>query len=370
MRGDDAEIIRQGLLDRCEDLCRILLPNGKREGGGARWMAHDPVAQDFDKTPALSVPLTGNNRGRWKCFRGTAGPAKHDLLGLIAYVNRTDNAGAFAFARDFLGLKAMSQGDMRQMQVKANAAAKKRAEDGERQRLEKIKQAAILFRKNTHPLYAGAQGSDFYYWYFRRRAIDLNDIERLNPQSMRYSRSTEYWKGAVWENRRKTKDGPLFPAIHSALRGPTGVVTACHVTFLDPVDPVKAPVTVPKLVRGDATGSVIELSMGRENVPFWEAAKSSGVIVCEGIETGLSLAIAVPEARVWAGGSITNMGNVPVHLDCVRQIIVARDNNFGNKQAENQLEQSIAKMEMAGKPIAVMASHVGDDFNDLMQGDA
>ncbi|MDZ7822625.1 MAG: hypothetical protein U5K75_00300 [Ahrensia sp.] len=90
------------------------------------------------------------------------------------------------------------------------------------------------------------------------------------------------------------------------------------ITFLDPIEHKKAAVENPKLIRGEVTGSVIEISMGPSNVPFWRAQSQTdvkdAVIVCEGIETGLSLAIAAPEARVWAGGSITNLANVPVHF--------------------------------------------------------
>ncbi|MDZ7822623.1 MAG: hypothetical protein U5K75_00290 [Ahrensia sp.] len=106
MRADDSQIIREGLLNRCEDLCFRLLPSGKREGGGVRWVAHDPVAGDYNKTPALSVVLTGEKRGRWQSFRGVHGHAKFDLIGLIAYVRSygTDMAGTLPLPTRLFGL--------------------------------------------------------------------------------------------------------------------------------------------------------------------------------------------------------------------------------------------------------------------------
>ncbi len=163
--------------------------------------------------------------------------------------------------------------------------------------------------------------------------------------------------------------GPKFPAVHSAFRGPAGTVTACHVTFLDPLKPAKAPVEPPKLMRGEASGAVIEIAHGRTGRAFWQTGIASDLILCEGIETGLSLAIAIPEARVWAGGSITNMGNAPVSLACIGRIFLARDNNEGNATAQQQLERVIDQLDRAGKPLVVMASHVGDDFNDLIKGE-
>jgi len=37
----------------------------------------------------------------------------------------------------------------------------------------------------------------------------------------------------------------------------------------------------------------------------------------------------------------------------------------GNVQAQKQLDAALLELEAAGKPLTVMASHVGDDFNDL-----
>ena len=163
--------------------------------------------------------------------------------------------------------------------------------------------------------------------------------------------------------------GPVFPAIHSAMRAANGALTCCHVTFLDPVLRQKAPVAPAKLMLGEALASVIEVSRGPCDEDFWRCATAGPLIIAEGIETALTMALAVPEARVWAAGSLAGMGHCPVQLPCVGEIAVARDNNHGNAQAQKALNAALWKLEEADKPLVVMASHVGDDFNDLGQGE-
>jgi Toprim domain len=114
---------------------------------------------------------------------------------------------------------------------------------------------------------------------------------------------------------------------------------------------------------------VIEVSCGPSGLPFWLCTTAYPLILCEGIETALSLAIAVPEARVWAAGSLAGMGHAPIGLACISDVTVARDNNHGNPQAQKQLDAALMALEAHDKPLVVMNSHVGDDFNDLMQGE-
>lgn len=369
-RESDLDLIKDGLLDRAEDLCQQLLPDGRFEAGRSRWMAHDPVAGDYRKTPALSVALGGGKRGRWRNFRGTAGPAKHDLIGLIAYVKQTDTKGALAFARDFLGLRKMGRDEMVRLKRDAARRAEQRERDDARARAARIARAQALFTEGTAPLSAGGAVADHVHTYLIERNCPAGSVPTFSADNFRVSPATEWWKGATWRDRRKIKAGPMFPALHSAMRAASGAITACHVTFLDPAAPAKAPVDPPKLVYGEATGAVIEIATGRPDpLPFWVATRPRPAVLCEGIETGLSLALALPEHRVWVGGSITNMGNAPVGICCVSALIVARDNNHGNAQAQNQLDASLAKLEAHGKPLTEMASPVGDDFNDLMEGE-
>lgn len=364
----DLPIIKQGLNDRIVEVCAQMLPRGRREG--ALWVSCNPrVADDDKKLPALKVGLV-RDKGAWRCWRHGD---KGDVIALIAFALGTDTKGALQWARDFLGLRKMNREEREALRREAAQRQKIDAEKAAKARVFKLQKADELFRQ-ADEMGKGGGAEAHARAYLAARQCPLEDVAALNPFTFRFSGATEWWKGAEWQNdngrRFRTKEGPKFPAIHTAMRSATGVVTCCHVTFLDPLRPEKAPVAPPKLMFGEALGAVIELSMGPSGRPFWAVNETAApVIICEGIETGLSIAGSVPDARVWAGGSLAGMAGAPVHLSCVSDITVARDNNTGNAQAQAQLMAALDRLADAGKPLVVMESHVGDDFNDLKRGE-
>ena len=365
--ASDLHLIKDGLQMRVRDLCAKLLPNGRQEG--RLWVAHNPfIAGDERKPPALKVALSGGAAsGAWKDWRNGD---KGDVIGLVQFALGLDIKGALAWSRDYLGLKKLTW-DERQALKRDVASRQKEEEESERRRREfKLKQAERLFLANTH--FAGAAEAHARA-YFRARRCPYEDVQNFNRLSLRFASATEWWPGAQWKHedgrRIKIAEGPRFPAIHAAMRQATGIVTCCHVTFLDPLEAKKAPVDKPKLMFGEALGAAIEVADGGGE-PFWAAgAAPRPLIVAEGIETALSLAIAAPEARVWAAGSLAGLGKVPAGLTCVSDITLARDNNWGNARAQAQLNQALDELAHHGKPVVVIVSHVGDDFNDLIAGE-
>lgn len=383
---DDTAEIRQGLKDRAAELVRDLLPRGRMESG--QWVSCNPlVAGDDRKPPALKVRVVGGDTGAWTDHRNGRDGHAGDLLGLIGYLHATDTKGAFAWARDYLGLRRMSREERQAMRFAAEAKRRKDEQRAEKKRRWSLLEADRLFctpaGEGTYGpaqcvgtgLGGAAEAHARAYLAARRAALE--DIATLNPHTFRFSAATEYWKDASWRTdasgqRWKERPGPLFPAIHSAMRVPIGHVACCHVTFLDPTQADKAPVSPAKLMFGEKKGAVIEIAMGPARVPFWQwgdDTRPAPVIIGEGVETAGSLAGELSrEARIWAAGDLGNIGRVPVHLPIVSEIFVARDNNAGNAQAQRVLENALEELERHGKPVAVMKSHVGDDFNDLATG--
>jgi hypothetical protein len=370
----DLKEIREGLIGRASDVCRQLLPHGRMDGG--QWCSSNPrIAGDDRKTPALKVRLSGGAVGAWTDWRNGRDGQAGDIIGLVAYLNGTDTKGALAWARDFLGLKAMTRAEREAMRFAAQARAKKQSEDAEKLRAKKLLSADRKFSLAA-PIGAGSPAETLARAYFTARRCPLEAVKTLNTLSFRFAAQSEWWKGAKWERlltggHFKAEDGPIFPAIHSAMRQATGIVTACHCTFLDPVKPAKAPVEPAKLMLGEAKGAVIEIAMGPSGKPFWQAdidgLAPSPVSLVEGIETGTSIAGEISgESRVWACGSLSGFAHAPVWLDCVSEIVVWRDNNHGNPQARKQFDAALEELERWGKRVSVLASHVGDDFNDLM----
>lgn len=365
---DELPEIKQALQERILDVCVVLLPRGRKQG--QEWVAHNPHVHEEKKNPALKVALT-RNRGAWRDWRNGD---KGDVIKLIMFCHGTDLKAALNWARDFLGLRSMTWEERQRLKQQRESRAKREALENEQARRRKLERAGELWRHGTEALGTGSGIEAHVRDYFRARGCPLEAITTLSAESFRVSPSTEWWKGAQYRRNpqgwsEKETEGPRFPALHSAMRAKSGAITCCHVTFLDPALPRKAPVDLPKLMYGEALGSVIEVATGPEGVPFWLATQAHPLIIAEGIETAASLAGPLPECRVWAGASLAGLGHAPAGLPCVSEIHVARDNNAGNAQARSQLDQALLRLEEADKPLAVMASHVGDDFNDLMTGE-
>lgn len=368
----DIREVKVALQDRIVDLCAQLLPTGRREG--SNWVSRNPVySEGRKKTPALKVSLVdsaGISRGGWHDFRSGD---KGDVLGLVAFLNGHDVSDmkfARAWAMDWLGLRSMSTDERRDLAKHALKRQQQQKKNEGRNRLRRLKAAERLFMMGA-PWGEDTQAKRHALDYFRGRGLPIDDPPfNLDTATFRFSAATEYWRLAEWKTeetgrRVKVKPGPMFPAIHSAMRSPTGQLMACHVTFLDPMLPQKAPVAPPKLMFGEKKGAVIRVSHGRSNLPPEDDECPDILLAGEGIETTVKLALAMPDERAWASGDLGNFGNMPIDMACVGTVIIGRDNNYGNEQALKQFANAFEKLEAHGKPITTMNSPVGDDFADF-----
>ncbi|MGG7535337.1 toprim domain-containing protein [Rhizobium sp. 12,4] len=368
MHHDDTAIIKQGLKDRIEDLCRRLLPDGRRNG--RLWVANNPITMDAPKSPEFKVALD-RDHGAWKDWRtGEVG----DVIKLVEYVLRLDFRDALAWSRDFLGMREMSREQLQAMQRRTVTAKKESDDKAEENRLKRLAKAARMFEAGLMDG-AGSSAEAYARAYFAARKIPLERIANRDLATFRFSAETEFWPRAKWDNsngrRIKTSAGPGYPCIHSAMRVATGQLTAVHLTFLSPLGPRKLPVKDDenaKLMYGEAKGAVIRISHGPEGEPPETALQAHPVIIGEGIETTASVAMEAPEARAWAAGSLSNMGNAPLWLPCISAAIILKD-HFKSRATEKQFDQVLEQLSQHGKPLSVIASIEGNDFNDLAQGE-
>ncbi|NDV87057.1 hypothetical protein GTW51_10120 [Aurantimonas aggregata] len=364
MVGDRREVeeVKAGLKDRILDLCQAMLPAGRREN--RFWVAHNPATSDEAKDPALKIALD-RDVGAWIDWRSGD---KGDVVGLVAHCLATDFKGAMDWSREWLGLTRMSTRE----RADFSARNEQRRVDAQREAENKAAERRKAVRRlwdSAAPIVEDSAAALLAHRYFALgRGVPLADVAQWDRETFRVAPALEWWKGARWSSeggrRQKVAPGPEFPAIVSAFRSATGLVTGVHCTFLDPVQPAKAPVKSPKLMFGEAMGSVIRIAHGPEGLPPETATIPAPLILCEGIEDGLSLAIAVPDARVWAGGSLIGMGAAPVWLPCVSMVFVAADNDWQSRTALEQFDQVLAKLSEHDKPVEVMRSAVGKDFND------
>jgi hypothetical protein len=171
--------------------------------------------------------------------------------------------------------------------------------------------------------------------YLRSRGINC----RL-PETLRFS---PYCKHAP--------SGQAFPAMLAKLEGTD--LPAIHRTWLDHSFPRKARVEPAKMMLGNTLGGSVRLSEGHG----W-------LVVCEGIETGLSLLcgfLGGPEA-VWAALSASGMRGLKLPAPAGRLTVACDGDAVGRAAAVALAERAHAK----GWTVGMMDPGDGKDWNDIL----
>lgn len=133
-----------------------------------------------------------------------------------------------------------------------------------------------------------------------------------------------------------------------------GAFCGIHRTYLAS-DGGKADLTQPKLALGICAGGAVRLSAG-----------PGPLVLCEGIETGLSLAkgLAGRCGPVWACLGTEGLKAVELPAGC-RDIVIAPDGDEpGRAAAEALAMRAVA----AGVRVRVMQAPAGHDWNDVARG--
>ncbi len=80
---------------------------------------------------------------------------------------------------------------------------------------------------------------------------------------------------AVWEDGRKIKAGPEFPAVVCRIQDAFGDSIACWQIFLHPTKPIKAPIDNPKIGRGPSAGGAIRIGGDGPDIDVSEGFESA-----------------------------------------------------------------------------------------------
>ena len=151
-----------------------------------------------------------------------------------------------------------------------------------------------------------------------------------------------------------------FPALVAAVAGDNGDVTGVHRSWLDPVDPVLAPVSRPRKALGRIYGLAVR---------FGEPTTATTLLVGEGIETVLSLVTVLPDGALQttvpsgtfaaAALSAGSLGAFvpPGH---VTRLIVAQDRDKAGGRAARRLQLRCTRLGIASSVLLP----AGNDFND------
>lgn len=341
---DDVKVIARLLAGRILDLVQQLLPHGREERG--EWVALNPTRGDR-KPGSFRIHLHGSRAGVWADF---ATDDAGDALNLVAYLRYAGNLrDAIAWSRAWLGLETGPVPDAVRRAIPAPV------DDVVRTAEEKARRDAA--RKIWLAGAAALRGTPADY-YLAGRGINLARLGR-QPRALRFHPE-------LWNKESQAR----WPALVAAVSNDAGEHTATHRTWLARRAGGwgKAPLADAKMSLGTVAGSCIRLWRGASGKPLKDAPVGDRVAIGEGIETALSVAIAVPEFRVLCAVSLSNMANIALP-PAIGVVVLCADNDPGNVRAGELLQRAARRYQGEGRDVRIAMPDVpGADWNDILQG--
>jgi hypothetical protein len=351
---DDLALLRMQLIDRLPQLVQELAPGGFERYG--EYNVLNPTGGD-SRVGNFKIRMRGVKAGSFVDYAGVNAPFANggdrgDVIDLIAYCKfGRSRKEAIAWAREYVGSSGNLDKPARlAVARRALAQQEDRSEQARRDRAKRTWRRAL-------PQLSGTLAIK----YLREaRGIPLDEITSPT-RDLRFAPDLKHHHSGLY-----------LPAIIAAMRDQNGDITGVHCTYLAPDGSGKAKVDPQKIMLGKAAGSVIRVANGETLMSPEEAAAAGrkGVLgITEGLEDALSLAAAAPWARIWAAGSLGNIGYAPIDHPCVERVIVAADNDQ-NPRAIQALERALEQLHDHRKPVVVMRSPIGKDINDAIRGAA
>lgn len=329
---------------------------------GGKLMPRNPTRKD--RNPGSFVIWTQPSAGAWKDYAtGEAG----DVYDLILYIKGlNDWIDAYWWALNFLGLGRHEVRSADQVKLDRERIAREQRAALARQDAERAAKARLARATWLAADPDWWDGGPVRTYLETARGLP---IERLagRPGAIRQIKACEHFDKATGEIT-------TWPAMATAISGAGGNVTGLHLTWLAPDGSDKAPVEHAKKMRGVVVGGAIRIAKGASKLSP-EAAEQAGkrgpLIITEGIEDALTAAIARPDDRVWAAGSLSLLGELK-WPKCASAVVLVADNDWLKPAALAAFEAVEAKWKaMAeGRPLKVARADVGKDLNDWARGRA
>ncbi|WP_282130126.1 DUF7146 domain-containing protein [Roseobacter litoralis] len=304
------------LANDAESVCRHYLSNGRKQG--RYW-----IVGDVKNMPgrSLYVRLTGPISGPGAAGKWTdSATGQHgDLLDLIALnMGIATLRGTLDEARSFLSLPQTSRPDIVKFPVKQGSA-----------------EAARRLWAIGRPI----SGTLAERYLAGRGLVGLTDLD-----SLRFHPNCFYWRDG-----QSTNESPLtWPALLAKVTDLDGRLTGLHRTWLDPATADKAPMIPPRKAMGDLLGNGVRIGQA-------ENMQAAG----EGLETMLSLHLAVPDIAIVAALSANHLAALQFPSS-LRRLYIAVDADPAGLSAADSLADRANK---AGIDVIRLSPRLGD-FND------
>lgn len=341
------------LAARAPDLARELLPGGVKDG--PEWRCGS-LAGEPGRSFALR--LSGERAGIWCDFAsGEAG----DALDLVAQCAcGGDKRAAVRWAKAWLGLDGQAP-DARQRRQATQRALRAAQGDGaadgadDAARRQRVAAALRLWLAGQASI-AGTPVDR----YLKARAIDLAELGR-QPRALRFHPTC--FHGPTQARR---------PAMVAAICDAGGRHIGTHRTWLAPDASGrwgKAAIPGNKRVYGSHKGGTIRLWRGRSRRPLAEAGPDETIAIAEGIEDGLTVALACPDWRVLAAVSVGNLGELELP-PAVKDIVLVCQRDGENREVRRAHERALTRWQAEGRrPRLAWPPEGFKDFNDWAQAE-
>ena len=306
--------VGQALAERIEALVRELLPNGTRQGH--EWRVGN---LNGDRGFSLAVHLGGSKAGVWCDF---ATGERGDALDLVKAVLTVDTRKALAWSYRWLGTTDMLTAPPTPCSIAGL-------------RPDALRSDPDRWRHAWQP--ARPIVGTIAETYLRARGLSFQD------------RAGRVLRFAARRARKSPCNGPEYhPALLCALSdvrssNQCGIVNI----FLKPDGSDRLRDNKGKTVTGRASGAVVMLSGFDE--------PTMGLILCEGVETGISL--SQQDVRpVWACGPAGTLAKFPV-LGGIEALTIAADADVPGQRAAAELT---ARWRNAGCEARIVSPEAGD----------
>lgn len=309
------------------------------------------------KGDSLAIWFGGEKPGNWRDFAPPSGaPERGDILDLVSWgMFGGDKGEAIQWAMGRLGFS----GDATSPEFKQKRLDLKKQADQN-----KVDAAAAKARRAAmgHRLWLQASpdlaGSPVDF-YLAGRGLDI----RAAPSTgaLRYAASL---------TETIHSGGKKFPAMAALVVNPAGQIVGVHRTFLQLYGGKwgKARIEDPRQALGPTSGGFVPICKGATGKSMAAAPMGDTLLICEGIEDALAIAMARPDLRIAAALHLGNMGEIDPP-PAIKRLILFRDEDTKQK-AREAFERARAKQAKRfadrGGELLVAAPPEGKDANDLL----
>jgi DNA primase len=179
--------------------------------------------------------------------------------------------------------------------------------------------------------------------YLRKRGIGIDRLADL--RSLRFARLP--YQGSV----------ETYPVLVAAAHDWRGDFVGIQRTYLS-ADGCKLAVDMPKMTLGSFNGGAIQLGHNTEDI-----------IVCEGLEDGLSLFLEVPGVAVWVAAGANRMKSLELPPSC-RRVTIAADNDAAGTRAAQEAAEAFdreGRMARVMRPAAAFKDFNSELMSEISQ---